>query len=345
MKQFIFLIFLTGISCGATPLVPLPIDESQPQNSPDYKLIRVESSTQLKKALAEARPGDSIVVAPGKYEGRFILSKSGTETQPIVVEGTGTTTILDAGDTNTGYVFHLQGNHCKIKKMTLQNGLKGFMADNASFNTLAYLTVKNIGEEAIHLRKFSSHNVVQHCNVSDTGLKRPGYGEGIYIGTANSNWAKYTDREPDKCDYNTVIYNKIGPGITAECIDIKEGTSYGLIAYNEFYADGISGENYADSWLDVKGNSYKIEHNQGYHDGSNANFLDGIQVNCAYEGWGSYNIFRNNGFQVNAPGYAVNVRLKSSKGEAVGNIIDHTNEQEGAQKGLTNITNITITNK
>lgn len=342
MKQFIFLIFLTGISCGATPLVPLPIDESQPQNSPDYKLIRVESSTQLKKALAEARPGDSIVVAPGKYDGRFILSKSGTETQPIVVEGTGTTTILDAGDTNTGYVFHLQGNHCKIKKMTLQNGLKGFMADNASFNTLAYLTVKNIGEEAIHLRKFSSHNVVRHCNVSDTGLKRPGYGEGIYIGTANSNWAKYTDREPDKCDYNTVIYNKIGPGITAECIDIKEGTSYGLIAYNEFYADGISGENYADSWLDVKGNSYKIEHNQGYHDGSNANFLDGIQVNCAYEGWGSYNIFRNNGFQVNAPGYAVNVRLKSSKGEAVGNIIDHTNEQEGAQKGLTNIT---ITNK
>src|SRR5690606_37810699 len=342
MKQFIFLIFLTGISCGATPLVPLPIDESQPQNSPDYKLIRVESSTQLKKALAEARPGDSIVVAPGKYEGRFILSKSGTETQPIVVEGTGTTTILDAGDTNTGYVFHLQGNHCKIKKSTLQNGLKGFMADNASYNTLAYLTVKNIGEEAIHLRKFSSHNVVQHCNVSDTGLKRPGYGEGIYIGTANSNWAKYTDREPDKCDYNTVIYNKIGPGITAECIDIKEGTSYGLIAYNEFYADGISGENYADSWLDVKGNSYKIEHNQGYHDGSNANFLDGIQVNCAYEGWGSYNIFRNNGFQVNAPGYAVNVRLKSSKGEAVGNIIDHTNEQEGAQKGLTNIT---ITNK
>src|SRR5690606_34963128 len=206
MKQFILLIFLTVTSCGATPLVPLPIDESQPQNSPDYKLIRVESSTQLKKALAEARPGDSIVVAPGKYEGRFILSKSGTETQPIVVEGTGTTTILDAGDTNTGYVFHLQGNHCKIKKMTLQNGLKGFMADNASFNTLAYLTVKNIGAEAIHLLKFSSHNVVQSCNVSDTGLKRPRYGERLYIATATSNTAKHSDREPGQCEYITVIY-------------------------------------------------------------------------------------------------------------------------------------------
>ncbi|MCC2600167.1 chondroitinase-B domain-containing protein [Sphingobacterium sp. FBM7-1] len=342
MKQLIFFIFLTGVSCGATSLVQLPTDESQPQNSHAYTLIKVESTTQLKKALAEAQPGDSIVVAPGTYEGRFILAKSGTETHPIIVEGAGPATILDAGDTNTGYVFHLQGNYCKIKKMTLQNGLKGFMADNASFNTLTHLTVKNTGEEAIHLRKFSSHNVVQHCDISTTGLKRPGYGEGIYIGTANSNWARYTNGEPDKCDYNAVINNKIGSGITAECIDIKEGTSYGLIAYNTFYADGISGENSADSWLDVKGNSYQIENNQGYHDGSNTNFLDGVQVNCAYEGWGSYNIFSNNSFQVNAAGYAINVRLKSSKGEAVGNIIDDTNEQEGAQKGLTNIT---ITNK
>lgn len=334
------LLILLVFSCSASgDLIVPPKDQKQvSQSSPEYTLIQVSNESQLKKALAEARPGDSIVVAPGKYQGRFILSKSGTETQPIVVEGAGTATILDAGDVNTGYVFHLQGNHCKIKKMRLQNGLKGLMTDNASFNSLAYLTVKNIGEEAIHLRKFSSHNVVQHCDVSDTGLKRPGYGEGIYIGTANSNWARYTDGEPDKCDHNTVIHNKIGPGITAECIDIKEGTSHGLIAYNEFYAAGISGENSADSWLDVKGNNYKIEHNQGYHDGSNANFLDGIQVNCAYEGWGSYNIFSNNNFEVNAAGYAINVRLKSSKGEAVGNIIDDTNEQEGAQKGLTNIT-------
>jgi len=226
--------------------------------------------------------------------------------------------------------------------MTLQNGLKGLMADGASFNVFDGLTIRQIGEEGLHLRKFSSNNLIQHCTISDTGLKRPGYGEGIYIGTAQSNWEKYSDGKPDACDANTVIYNKIGPNLTAECIDIKEGTSNGLIAYNEFYAAGISGENSADSWLDVKGNSYKIEHNKGFHDGSNPNFLDGIQVNCASEGWGSYNVFAENQLQVNAAGYGINVRLKSSKGEAVGNIIYNTNTQKGAQKGLSNIE---ITNK
>lgn len=342
MKQLIFLIFLTSVSCGATPLVALPTTENELQKTAIYTLIRVETASQLKKALAAAQPGDSIVLAPGNYEGRFVLSKSGTETQPIIVEGTGNATILDAGDIQTGYVFHLQGNYCKIKNLTLQNGLKGFMADRASFNIISHLTVKNIGEEGIHLRRFSSSNSIAYCKISNTGLKRSGYGEGIYIGTAHSNWRKYTDGKPDKCDFNTVQRNKIGPGVTTESIDIKEGTSDGFIHNNTFYAEGISGENAADSWLDVKGNNYQITGNSGYHDGSNNNFTDAVQVNCAFEGWGNYNVFSRNIFQVNAAGYAINIRLKSSKGEAVGNIVDVTNRQEGAQKGLTNVA---ITNK
>lgn len=35
----------------------------------------------------------------------------------------------------------------------------------------------------------------------------------------------------------------------------------------------MSGENYADSWIDVKGEDYTIEYNTG-----NKSLLDGIQV-------------------------------------------------------------------
>lgn len=343
MRLLTCLVWLAiAISCKAAS--PMPEEKPIPDTKPTrYTLVKVENASQLKKALAEALPGDSIVLAPGTYSGKFILKKGGTQAKPIVITGAGNETILDAGSTETGYVFHLQSaNYCKIKNMTLQNGMKGLIADESSFNTFDGLTIKNMGEEGLHLRTFSSHNLIQHCTISNTGLKRPGYGEGIYIGTARSNWERYTGGKPDKCDENIVIYNKIGPNITAECIDIKEGTSKGLIAYNEFYAEGISGENSADSWLDIKGNHYQIEHNKGFHDGSNANFLDGIQVNCAYEGWGSYNTFADNQFQVNAEGYAIHIRLKSSRGEAIGNIVHHTNTQEGAAKGLTNIT---LTNK
>lgn len=341
MNQILIILFSVLITtCKAVPLL-MPKVESYDEGHTKaltYKLILVKDIAGLKKALVEARPGDSIVIAPGNYEGKYVLSESGTEKKPIVITGTDTETVLGAGSHNSGYVFYLKGSYCKIKNLTIQNGLKGIIVEGASNNSLENLTVKNIGEEAIHLRSFSSNNLISECNITNTGINRPGYGEGIYIGTAYSQWSKFSNGKPDKCDNNIVAHNKIGPNVRAECIDIKEGTTGGIIVKNEFYAEGISGENYADSWLDVKGNHYLIEDNKGFNDGGNPGFTDGVQVNCAYEGWGNNNVFRRNWLQVNASGYGINVRLKSSQGEAVGNMVYDSNTQEGAAKGLTNIT-------
>ena len=54
--------------------------------------------------------------------------------------------------------------------------------------------------------------------------------------------------------YNTVIRNCIiGPNVRAEGIDIKEGTLNTLVEKNKFDATGISAQNYADSFIDLKG--------------------------------------------------------------------------------------------
>lgn len=301
------------------------------------RLISVSNSAELKNVLSIAKPGDSIVLKDGVYDGKFVITanNSGTEKQPITLIGT-PKAVLDAGSQQTGYVLNLQANYWRIKGISLTNGLKGLVADGANHCIVDGITVSQIGEEAIHLRKFSKHNIIQNSHISYTGLKTPDYGEGIYIGSAYSNWSKYSNGEPDRCDSNKVLNNKIGPYVAAECIDIKEGTTGGLIEGNTFEAQGITGANSADSWIDVKGNAYLIQNNIGNNTPPSV-LKDGYQVNCAYEGWGSYNLFKDNVCNVNANGYGFNVRLKSSKGEAVGNKIFSTNKVNNAASGVANI--------
>ncbi len=304
-------------------------------------LVSVSNSTELKNALSVAKPGDSIVLKDGVYAGKFVISanNSGTEKQAITLMGS-EKAILDAGNQESGYVLSLQANYWRIKGITLTNGLKGLVADGANYNVIDGITVKQIGEEGIHLRKFSKHNIIQNVQISYTGLKTPDYGEGIYIGSAYSNWAKYSDGQPDKCDSNQVLNNKIGPYVAAECIDIKEGTTGGLIDGNTFEAQGIKGANSADSWIDVKGNAYLIQNNTGNNTPPSV-LNDGYQVNCVYAGWGSDNVFKNNVCNVNADGYGFNVRLKSSKGETVGNKIFTDNKVNNAARGVANVPLVT----
>jgi hypothetical protein len=334
MKYFFSYIMLCSLfmSCSKKSITTTTGTSSLPKRT-----VNVSTAAQLKDALLYAKPGDDIVLADGVYSQKFVIpdNVNGTASNPITLRGS-RNAILDAGSINTGYVLHVQSDHWHIKGFTLKNGLKGIMADGANNILLDNLFVTNIGEEAIHLRKFSSKNTIQNCEITYAGLKTPDYGEGIYIGTAKSNWATVTNGELDRCDSNLVLNNKIGPFVAAECIDIKEGTTGGIIRGNTFDAKGIQGANSADSWVDVKGNYYLLENNTGHNSQPSA-LLDGYQVNVAYNGWGNYNEFKNNTCNVNAAGHGINVRLTSSNGTAVGNKVYTSNVVNGAAKGVSNI--------
>ena len=120
------------------------------------------------------------------------------------------------------------------------------------------------------------------------------------------------------------------------CIDIKEGTTGGIIRGNNFDATGITGANSGDSWIDVKGNNYLIEENTGYNPGGSI-FKDGYQVHVAYAGWGNYNVFKNNECSVNAAGYGFNIQLSGSNGTSTGNKVYTDNTVSGALSGTANI--------
>jgi hypothetical protein len=74
-----------------------------------------------------------------------------------------------------------------------------------------------------------------------------------------------------------VINNRFGPNITAEHIDIKEGTYGGLIQGNYFDGVGMTGENWSNCWVNVKGTNYTVINNTG-----NKSIGDGIKVSSIY---------------------------------------------------------------
>ena len=301
------------------------------------RVVNVSTAAQLKTALANAKPGDDIVMADGIYKGRFVIEANagGTSANPITLRGS-RNAMLDGESTNTGYVLHLQASYWIIKGFTMTNGLKGIMIDGSRHSLIDGVKIFSIGEEAVHFRKFSSQNTIQHSEISDAGLKTPDFGEGVYIGSAKSNWATYTNGDPDRCDSNSVLNNRIGPNVTAECIDVKEGTKGGIIRGNDFDAAGITGANSGDSWMDVKGNNYLIENNAGTNPGG-VIFKDGYQVHVAVSGWGNNNEFKNNQCAVNATGYGFNIQLSGSNGVSSGNKVFNNNTVTGAAAGIANI--------
>ncbi len=285
--------------------------------------VKVSTADQLKAALAAARPGSVIGLAAGTYQGEFEATVSGTAKKPIYLCGP-RTAILDAGGVKNGYTLHLNGSkYWRVAGFTVQDGQKGVMLDGVTGVALQSLLVQQIGDEAVHLRRGSTANVVRGLTVRQTGMRKPKFGEGVYIGTAESNWCEVNNCQPDHSDGNFVIGNSIS-ATTSESIDIKEGTSSGVVSANTFDGSAITG---ADSWVDVKGNGWLIVGNTGAHTP-----LDGYQVHEIVDGQGYRNLFAVNLSEVDAGGLAIHVTKTHS-----GNVVMCDNKQTGAAQGLTNI--------
>ncbi|MCU1435585.1 MAG: hypothetical protein JWR71_2310, partial [Pseudarthrobacter sp.] len=195
--------------------------------------VTVATAAELTAALAAPEPGAVIFLADGVYVGNFVGTGAGSSDQPVTLCG-GRGAVLDGGGREDGYVLHLdRASYWTVQGFTVRNGQKGVMLDETTQSVIEGLLVEGIGDEAIHLRRFSSDNRVVGNTVTGAGLRKPKFGEGIYVGTAESNWCDISSCEPDKSDRNEISENIIS-GTTAESVDIKEGTSDGVLIGNNF---------------------------------------------------------------------------------------------------------------
>lgn len=307
---------------GSTPSPsPTPTPTPTPTSS-----VTVSTSAQLTAALTAAVPGQTIVMTPGTYLGKFVAAPSGTSSQPITLTGPATA-VLTRGSITSGYGLHVTGSNWRLTGFSVSVAQKGIVLDRSSNTVIEGVDVGMIGQEAIHVRTNSVDVIIRNSRVHDTGLSTASYGEGIYVGSAMSNWSSImgSSSTPDRSD-RVLIENNVILNTTAEAIDIKEGTTGGTVRGNSFTHAGHSGANYADSWVDIKGNGYLLEANSG-----SGTLLDAFQVHSVVTGWGGGNVFRSNTVIDGVPGYEV--RISSSE---PGNVVACTSSNAGL--GLSNIT-------
>ncbi|MFE0734240.1 right-handed parallel beta-helix repeat-containing protein [Streptomyces sp. NPDC058855] len=253
----------------AVPLLPAPAAAAT---------VDVSTTAQLRTALANARPGDTIRLADGTYTGNFKATTPGTATARIVLTGS-SRAVLTAGG---GYGLHLNGaSYWTVAGITVTGGQKGIMTDAADGVVIDGVTVHGLDMEGVHFRNSSRNGVLKNSRVYDTGNDGRGMGEGVYVGSANT----LTDRS----DNVLIIDNVIGPDVGGESVDIKEGTTGARIVGNTFDGRGLTGVHYDDSWVDVKGNNVLVEGNRGVNTTNN-----GFETHSQQSGWGCGTVFRDN---------------------------------------------------
>jgi hypothetical protein len=323
----------------------------------DPQTHQVATAAELSRALDAVMPGDTIELAPGWYHGTFFSTAQGTAEQPITLTGPEGAVLSSPGMescspsqrtdvTYCGYGIHLNhAAHWNLTGFSVADSAKGIVLDDSDHVTIDGVSVYAIQEEAVHFRTSSSDNVIRDSRISYTGLGKPEYGEAIVFGSATSNWAKYGEGvrvgglAPDRSDRNQARNNTIGPNVTAEHVDVHEGTRDGVISGNSFDGHGISGANYADSLVDIKGDGYVIEGNSGTFGGDGV-LRDGFQAHAVEDGWGCGNTFRSNTADLGgADGYGFYIPDQTTCGDdpAGPNKVLPDNSAAGADSGLSNI--------
>lgn len=304
------------------PPRPLPVCADLPHS----RLVPVHDADGLTGALAGARPGDLIQLDGNSYAGRFTAAASGTPDAPIVMCGP-RAAVLDGGSLEKGYGLHITGNFWIFQGFSVTRSKKGIMLDGANHNLLSGLEVAQIGQEGIHFRAFSSDNVLRGSLVHHTGREgSPHYGEGVYVGSAKNHWCDASSCGPDRSDRNLIVGNVIGPETTAESVDIKEGTSFGVVRDNVFLGAGMVAGDGGDSFVDVKGNGWLIEGNRGKDSPR-----DGFQLHEKVEGWARDNLFSGNDVDLAGPG--VGIRVDGGGG----NVVGCDNQARGERSGQANV--------
>ena len=285
------------LTTGADPYLAFPYRYTKCPTA----TANVTNRAQLLAAIKAGTSGTVIRLAPGSYGAGIQINTKASATNPMWICGP-ETAVFDNLDVTKGYGFQINGaNNLVVAGMTVRNVQKGVSVQYAKNVTIADMHVTNIGDEAIHLKNMTTDSTVIGNVVDTTGLNAKNYGEGVYIGTAQGNWCKYNNCQPDNSDRNVVAYNDIKNN-TAESIEAKAGTNDGTMWQNTMDGSNITADD-ADSLIQIMGSGWVVAGNKGSNSPE-----DAIQIWNTDDGsYGFDNVVYGNTIASPPPGYVVHL--------------------------------------
>lgn len=204
-------------------------------------------------AIYAAQPGDTVLLAPGTYNGEFETVRSGTPGAPITIAGEEGATLRGRG-VGEGRVLTVENDWIVVSGLRITRGDKGIWLQEVRNVTLRGNTVRDTGGECIRLKYLAVRNEVADNRIGPCGAVNFNLrasrknGEGVYVGTAPEQLDRNPTRQSDASNQNWVHDNVITT--RAECVDIKEGASLNVVERNRC-SGGLDPDG---SGLDSRGN-------------------------------------------------------------------------------------------
>ena len=221
----------------------------------DFQIHNVAYVASLKTAMQNALAGD-IVYFTGVHTGNMKTFAHGTSTSPIIVRGINAT--IQTTSQSTGYGIECLHNYWRFDDFTINYAKKGFYALNADHGVLTRVDITNIGQEAFKFRRYSNYWEVVDCSADGTGQSANDYGEGFYVGDAQSNWE--SSSTPDTSGYIT-FRNCYTRNTSNDGFDLKEGAHH--VKYINCVADfsgiePVGGHARGDSGFYLRGDDIQL---------------------------------------------------------------------------------------
>ena len=261
-------------------------------------IIAMDISTveELHRALAKAKPGLIISIAPGEYDfstyegmNKYHLDASGNETHPItiVAQDPVNPPILRGPSMVNNFILHITGDYWVIDNIKLAFGSKAIVLENANNNVFRNVEIFSVGAGAIIIRHGSSYNLFQNCYIHNTGTINNQFGAGISIGLPHTTYGY------NKKNEHNAIEGCIFRHTTSEHILIYEYSNENEVFNCVFYGEGINGKSNANSLIKISGSDNYIHDNVGFRN-QNANVEAAFEVEKIVEDSGDGNKFVNN---------------------------------------------------
>ena len=204
-----------------------------PPSSSCLRTVNVSTMASLTTALNAALPGDCILMAAGTYgaSANLTISRSGTSANPIVIQGPGSSAILDMNQR----ILSQTASYVQLRKFRITDmpGV-GFWLSGVTGAVLDSMELDHSGQELLKLYNASHHNTIKNSWFHHSGQTAPQYGEAIYISNSGNaaNPLQFTNT------YNQILHNRFGPNVPGDHIDLKPGADRTTIRGNTFDGTG-----------------------------------------------------------------------------------------------------------